>query len=124
MSDREKAIVMAYTGIAMLTGEKIDEFYKYLAELYGRPVYTHEIVTLDIQEKAKPDFVELCRTELPSAQPDGRWEIIHPGETGYSAGDFRCSVCGQPNRCYHLTKYCCNCGARMVNRGKVKKEKR
>lgn len=60
----------------------------------------------------------------PSAEPDGRWEIIHPGETGYSAGDFRCSVCGQPNKCYHLTKYCCNCGARMVNRGKVKKEKR
>lgn len=61
---------------------------------------------------------------VPSAEPDGRWEIIHPGETGYSAGDFRCSVCGQPNRCYHLTKYCCNCGARMVNRGKVKKRRR
>ena len=57
-------------------------------------------------------------------EPEGRWEIIHPGETGYSAGDFRCSVCGQPNRCYHLTRYCCNCGARMVNRGKVKKEKK
>lgn len=61
---------------------------------------------------------------LPSAEPEGRWEIIHPGETGYSVGDFRCSVCGQPNRCYHLTRYCCNCGARMVNRGKVKKEKK
>lgn len=69
------------------------------------------------------DAVSLVES-MPSAQPDGRWEIIHPGETGYSAGDFRCSVCGQPNRCYHLTKYCCNCGARMVNRGKVKKEKR
>lgn len=69
MTDREKAIVMAYTGIVMLTGDKIDEFYKYLAELYGRPVYTHEIVILDIQEKAKPDFVELCKTEQPSAGP-------------------------------------------------------
>lgn len=72
MTDREKAIVMAYTGIAMLTGEKIEEFYKYLAELYGRPVYTHEIVTLDIQEKAKPDFVELCRTEQ-SERKKGEW---------------------------------------------------
>ena len=61
MTDREKAIVMAYTGIAMLTGDKITEFYKYLAELYGRPVYTHEIVQLDIQSKAKADFVRLCK---------------------------------------------------------------
>ena len=61
MTDREKAIVMAYTGIAMLTGDKITEFYKYLAELYGRPVYTHEIVQLDIQNKAKADFIRLCK---------------------------------------------------------------
>lgn len=61
MTDREKAIVMAYTGIAMLTGDKITEFYKYLAELYGRPVYTHEIVQLDIQSKAKADFIRLCK---------------------------------------------------------------
>lgn len=61
MTDREKAIVMTYTGIAMLTGDKITEFYKYLAELYGRPVYTHEIVQLDIQSKAKADFIRLCK---------------------------------------------------------------
>ena len=63
MTDREKAIVMAYTGIAMLSGDKIKEFYKYLDELYGRPVYTHEIAILDIQSKARQDFIELCRTE-------------------------------------------------------------
>lgn len=61
MTDREKAIVMAYTGIAMLTGDRISEFYKYLSELYGRPVYTHELVYLDIQSKSKDDFVALCR---------------------------------------------------------------
>ena len=60
MTDREKAIVMAYTGIAMLKGDKLDEFYDYLEELYGRPVYTHELVELDITEKAKPDFIKLC----------------------------------------------------------------
>ena len=62
MTDREKAIVTAYTGINMLEGEKFDEFYKYLRELYGRPVYTHEILFLDIREKAKKDFIALCRS--------------------------------------------------------------
>ena len=52
MTDREKAIVMAYTGICTLQGDKLNEFYKYLADLYGRPVYTHEIVDLDIAEKS------------------------------------------------------------------------
>lgn len=61
MTDREKAIVTAYTGINMLEGEKIDELYKYLNELYGRPIYTHEIPYLDIREKAKKDFITLCR---------------------------------------------------------------
>lgn len=61
MTDREKAIVTAYTGINMLEGEKFDELYKYLNELYGRPVYTHEILFLDIREKAKEDFIALCK---------------------------------------------------------------
>lgn len=61
MTDREKAIVTAHTGINMLEGEKFNEFYKYLEELYGRPVYTLEIPFLDIQEKSKEDFIALCR---------------------------------------------------------------
>lgn len=61
MTDREKAIVTAYTGINMLEGEKIYELYKYLEELYGRPIYTHEILFLDIREKAKEDFIALCK---------------------------------------------------------------
>ncbi len=69
MTDREKAIIMAYTGISMLSGDKIDEFYKYLSELYGRPVYTHEIITLDIEHKSKPDFLKLCEEE----QPEQHW---------------------------------------------------
>lgn len=43
----------------------------------------------------------------------GKWEVIRKGERGYSAGDFRCSECGAANPCYHLTKYCANCGAKM-----------
>lgn len=60
MTDREKAIVMAYTGFCMLQSDKIDQFYKYLAELYGRPVFTHEIPFLNIKEKSKADFLKLC----------------------------------------------------------------
>ena len=41
------------------------------------------------------------------------WEMIAKGETGYSAGDFRCSECRRPCKCWTLTDYCPNCGARM-----------
>ena len=43
----------------------------------------------------------------------GFWQTIERGEHGYSAGDFRCSICGEPNPCYRLTAYCPNCGAKM-----------
>ena len=43
----------------------------------------------------------------------GRWIPIIKGERGYSASDFRCSVCGDPCKCYHLTNFCPNCGAEM-----------
>lgn len=50
----------------------------------------------------------------PTAWPKpGKWIPIEKGERGYSAGDFRCSVCGLPNRCYSITDFCCNCGADM-----------
>ena len=64
MTDREKAIVSAYTGYAMLTGNKLCEFYKYLEEILGRPIMTHELafksVWDEIHEKSKPDFVAIC----------------------------------------------------------------
>ena len=45
----------------LFEGEKFNEFYKYLETPYGRPVYTHEIPFLDIQEKSKEDFIALCK---------------------------------------------------------------
>ena len=67
MNDRERAIVMAYTGYAMLTGNKLGIFYKYVEEKLGRPIMTHELafqeVIDEIQEKAKEDFIELCKDE-------------------------------------------------------------
>lgn len=65
MTDREKAIVMAYTGVAMLTGDKFSIFHKYIEELLNRPVFTHELareeVWNEIKEKSKNDFLKLCR---------------------------------------------------------------
>jgi len=67
MTDREKAIVMAYTGVCMLAGDKLSIFYKYVDEIMGRPVYTHEMgikaVDDEIKEKARPDFLKLCADE-------------------------------------------------------------
>lgn len=64
MTKHECAVVMAYTGVCMLTGDSQKHFYKYVAKLIGRPVYTHEMPGLaeTIKEKAKQDFLELCRT--------------------------------------------------------------
>lgn len=67
MTDREKAIVMAYTGYCMLTGDKLSVFYEYVESIMGRPVYTHEmgtkVVNNLIKEKARPDFIALCADE-------------------------------------------------------------
>ena len=67
MTDREKAIVMAYTGYCMLTGDKLSVFYEYVENIMGRPVYTHEmgtkVVDNIIKEKAKPDFIALCKED-------------------------------------------------------------
>lgn len=66
MTVRECAIIEAYTGICMLTGNKRKYFYEYVEEKLGRPVFTHELVDDYIQKEIKmavyDDFIELCRT--------------------------------------------------------------
>ena len=68
MTDREKAIVMAYTGVTMLTGNKYQIFHKYIEEIMGRPIWTHEMAQLadEIKEKSKADFMALCADENPN----------------------------------------------------------
>lgn len=65
MTLRERVIVETYTGVCMVTGDERNEVYKYMAELMGRPVFTHELADRNIQEKlkelSKPDFINLCR---------------------------------------------------------------
>lgn len=64
MTDSERAIIMAYTGVCMLEGDKLQIFYAYVSELMGRPVYTHELADRrlwdEIKEKSKSDFLALC----------------------------------------------------------------
>lgn len=61
LSPRARAVIMAYTGVAMLSGEKLGHFYGYLAELYGRPIFTGELPYLDdLADRAKADFLALC----------------------------------------------------------------
>ena len=110
MTNREKAIVMAHTGICMLEGEKLGVFYQYLNELYGRPVYTHEWVTLDIKEKSKPDFLKLCKEKEEEPERTGRWEDVEHAPNGLLYAT--CSVCGK-RQTVECTNYCGNCGARM-----------
>lgn len=71
MTDREKAIVMAYTGVTMLTGDKCQIFDKYVEEIMGRPIWTHEMAQLadEIKEKSKADFIALCADEGSSENP-------------------------------------------------------
>ena len=65
MTKQECAIVMAYTGTVMLTSDNLGIYYKYLQEILGRPVYTHELAFREIQkqikEKSTDDFLKLCR---------------------------------------------------------------
>lgn len=66
MTKRECAIVMAYTGKTMLAGDNLGVFYDYLKEILGKTLWTHELadekIWKEIEEKSKPDFIELCRT--------------------------------------------------------------
>ena len=108
MTDREKAVVMAYTGFAMLTGEKLDIFYAYVREILGRPVWTHELaikeVSAEIHEKSEKDFLELCASEDPK-------ELPCQDETGMDERAVKvcngliCHVNGHPHTRCHKCPY-------------------
>jgi len=60
MTLHEKVVLSAYTGILMCD---FNEVHKYIEKLLGRPVWTHELASdilwMEIQEKAKPDFLKI-----------------------------------------------------------------
>ena len=112
MTDKEKAIVMAHTGICMLTGDKFRIFHKYVEDILDRPIMTHEFAPLadEIKEKSKADFIALCADESPNKT--GHW-IEHPHEWGnnWEYSQYECSVCH--NLAHFDTDFCPNCGIEM-----------
>ena len=64
MTLKEKVIVSAYTGYLMCD---FSEVHKYIEDLFGRPVWTHELaderIQSELHEKSKADFLKLCREE-------------------------------------------------------------
>lgn len=64
MTDRERAIITAYTGVCMLAGRSLLVFYEYIEEIMGRPIWTYELAKKSVEEeikaKSKADFIALC----------------------------------------------------------------
>ena len=87
MTKRECAIVMAYTGVCMLKGDDLQVFYDYVAEIMGRPLYTHEIGEQadTIKDAATDDFMKLCATAEYTYLDEAHREI--PGMTVTDAFD-------------------------------------
>lgn len=71
-----------------------------------------KIIKLKFSPASVPISMRMAIQALEN-KAHGKWEPITRGEPGYSAGDFRCSLCLKPNKAYSLTKYCPNCGAEM-----------
>lgn len=65
MTLKERLIVEAYTGYCMTTGDERNEFYKYIADAMGRPVFSHELadkeIVSELRDRVKPDFINLCK---------------------------------------------------------------
>lgn len=64
MTNKEKLIVSAYTGILMV---EWSEFHKFIEKLLGRPILTHEFDNEELIEEilanVKDDFMRLCENE-------------------------------------------------------------
>ncbi len=74
MTKKECAIVMAFTGITMLSGEDFRIYHRYIEDIMGRPVWTHELanesVVKEIKEKSRYDFLKLCESAKIAAPDD------------------------------------------------------
>ena len=125
MTDFEKAIAMAYTGVCFLQGDKLKAFYDYAKMLMGREVFTHEIpdIAEELKEKSKDDFLAICACDYETEpRRRGRWiETINPadGLPGLYQEKHHCSVCGYERygALKYSTNFCGNCGAKMDQEG-------
>lgn len=106
MTLKERVIVETYTGVCMTSGEERSEVYKYMAELMGRPVFTHELaedaVVAELKERSKSDFINLCKSESNSinnlkCKACGNDDLLIEGSDSLGvAGCYwiRCPKCG------------------------------
>jgi hypothetical protein len=64
MTDRERAIVMAYTGYVMLTNGNTEKFLDYVKEKTGEYISLDQMKYKEIADKisraSMQDFIELC----------------------------------------------------------------
>ena|SRR5690606_694805 len=75
MTEREGAIIMAYTGIIF---GSLTYFHKYAQKLLGRSIFTHEFadkkIMKEIKQKSKNDFLELS-AEIMANEILKKWRI-------------------------------------------------
>lgn len=114
MTQEEKIIVSAYTGVLMCD---FDDLHEYIQKKFGRPVFTHELadkgIQKEIKEMSKEEFLEICNREEPEWKK-GKW--IRIGRTNiYGGYELECSICGDKVMVQNIERelYCRNCGARM-----------
>lgn len=134
MTLREKAIVETYTGICMLTGDDRMEVYKYMTEIMGRSLFSHELadkkVMEELKEKSKHDFVSICSKKEADDRLNSKKPILKEKKSvsfaDYENGTgecilnkyiyFECPSCGcfvgeqYSHRVQHKCEYCPKCG--------------
>lgn len=66
---------------------------------------------IEVSGRTEEEAAEAWNRRTPEK---GFWYALEKGEKGYSAGDFKCSICGMPNVTYKAKpNFCPNCGADM-----------
>lgn len=112
MTEKEKIIVSAYTGILMTDFSKVHE---YIEKILGRPVWTHEFadkaIWEEIKKRSKDDFLDLCKNDDNSGC-SGEWERIKRGQDYF----LKCSKCGKSvidMTTYIPMNFCPICGTKM-----------
>lgn len=82
MTKHEAAVFTAFTGVMFLSGEDFGIFHQYAEKLLGRSLYTHELGMLsdEIREKARPEFMHICREATDDSWIDSKDLLPEIGE--------------------------------------------
>lgn len=96
MTKQEAAIIMAYTGTTLLTGEDFSIFHKYIEEKLKRPVLTYKladkVVEEQIKEASKEDLINLCKNL--ENETTAQWDFVHY-DPDYLVYSGTCTACGK-----------------------------